>query len=442
MVMSKADNEDLCRIGPDAVMGAMLRRFWHPVLLSDQLEAGGRVERLRLLGQDQIIFRTTDGKVGVLDSKCPHRCASMTLARHEGDGVRCIFHAWKFDAEGRVLAVPSETPDNAEAVKASVRARHYPVREAGGLIWVFLDDRAEPPPFPDFPFTTLPPERRYLRTALVNANWVQLFEAFQDSSHVEQLHRETLFPKGVPLPPLRAVRLLARARTEFEETPLGTREAAVRDLPDGRRTANIKSFIAPYYVFLPAEPGGVYTLVISVPIDDEHSRLFLISGEDSDRPIDRAKAFGGIAEDPFDLRGDVGSAADNWRQNLEAVRAGHANGLVGRTVIQEDIIVAESMGPIADRTHEHPTAVDSGIEFIRARLLASARDFRREGRRPWGLPQDGDIPFNRYDQVRTLRCDLPAGSDWRDIDIDGVWAKCRAATRSLPENQAERETQA
>ncbi|KAF1044922.1 Rieske 2Fe-2S domain-containing protein [Xylophilus sp.] len=416
MAMTQDDNEDLCRVGPGTVMGELLRQYWHPVLHSDQLAADGAPIQVRLLGEDFVAFRASDGRVGFFHEKCPHRGASLVLARNEDNGLRCIYHAWKFDVEGRVVHLPTEQDHDAEAQARCVKLRRHPVREEGGLVWVYPGGRPVPAPFPAFDLLALPQERRYLRSGPVHCNWVQIMEAFHDSSHVEQLHRDTLFGPDARMTPLREARLRTRARTEFIDAPWGLREAAVRTLPDGTRSANIKAFVAPHHVLLPSEPGRPATLVTAVPIDDTHTRLFFLSGERRPRPIDPAEAFGGRVADPHDFRGDIGTPETAWGQDREAMRRGHANGLVGKSVIQEDVVVAESMGPIADRSYEHPTAVDAGIVRIRERLLAAARALRATGAVPPGLAGDTD-----YGRIRTLVTFLAPGENWGEINLHTRW---------------------
>src|SRR5271154_4433347 len=146
-------------------MGELLREFWTPALRSAALEADGPPKRVRLLGQNFVAFRATDGRVGFLNEACPHRCTSLALARNEENGLRCIFHGWKTDVPGRVVDVPSEPPERRDEFAARVPVAHYPVREAGGLVWVYLGRRENPPKFFNFEFHQ-PPAESVLRCAI------------------------------------------------------------------------------------------------------------------------------------------------------------------------------------------------------------------------------------------------------------------------------------
>jgi phenylpropionate dioxygenase-like ring-hydroxylating dioxygenase large terminal subunit len=140
MAMTQEDNDRLTRVEGDAPMGAMMRQHcWIPALLSLQLMADGAPRRLRLLGNDYVAFRDSDGRLGVLDEGCPHRNTSLVLARNEDCGLRCIFHGWKVDVHGQVVEAPTHAPDP-EAFAAKIRTRSYPTVEGGGLVWVWLGD--------------------------------------------------------------------------------------------------------------------------------------------------------------------------------------------------------------------------------------------------------------------------------------------------------------
>src|SRR6478735_4036286 len=130
-MLSREDNELLTRTGPGTPMGAMMREYWIPVIRSAKLETDGKPERVRLLGENFVAFRATDGRVGFIDEACPHRCASMALARNEDNGLRCIYHGWKFSVDGTTVAVPTQPNNEAEYCK-NVPLRHFPVREEAG----------------------------------------------------------------------------------------------------------------------------------------------------------------------------------------------------------------------------------------------------------------------------------------------------------------------
>ena len=146
-MLSREDNELLYRTGEHTSMGQMLRRYWIPALMSDELEADGAPKRVRLLGDSLVAFRDSRGVAGVLDESCPHRGASLVLARNEDCGLRCLYHGWKIDVDGRVTEMPHE-PD-AFNFRERVRAPAFPTRAAGGIVWAYLGPAGTEPPLPD-----------------------------------------------------------------------------------------------------------------------------------------------------------------------------------------------------------------------------------------------------------------------------------------------------
>src|SRR5213593_4599799 len=157
-MLSKQDNELLTRVGPGTPMGQLMREYWIPALLSSEL-AGPDCDprRLRLLGEDLIAFRDSGARVGLLRSNCPHRGASLFFGRNEENGLRCVYHGWKFDVAGHCVDMPNEPPETSFAEKIQHRA--YPCVEYGSMIWTYLGPRSQPPELPKFEWALLPPER-------------------------------------------------------------------------------------------------------------------------------------------------------------------------------------------------------------------------------------------------------------------------------------------
>ena len=247
MAMSREDNELLTRVENGAPMGEMIRQhYWMPAVPSAKLEADGSPVLVRLLGSNYVAFRTTDGRAGVIDELCPHRKTSMMMARNEHNGLRCIFHGWKVDAEGKVIEAPNQVGDQAQFCKR-VKTSQYRVEERGGIVWVWLGKGDTPPRFPDLPFTQLPADQRSVTSVEVPTNWVQGVEASMDSSHVGVLHESTTqITAGGGNERLHMTRALA-PRLEFEERPYGYRYAALRDLPDDKIYARVNNFVMPWY---------------------------------------------------------------------------------------------------------------------------------------------------------------------------------------------------
>ena len=146
-MVTAAENELLTRVGRNTPMGNFMRQFWIPACMSSELVADGQQMRLMLLGEKLIAFRDTGGRVGIFDHRCPHRCASLFLGRNEHHGLRCAYHGWKFDVDGNCLDQPN-LPDKSK-YPAGVKATAYKTGEQGGLVFVYMGERAMPPPLPE-----------------------------------------------------------------------------------------------------------------------------------------------------------------------------------------------------------------------------------------------------------------------------------------------------
>ena len=191
MALTKEENELLTRVEHGAPMGEMIRQhYWLPAVPSIKLVADDAPVRIRLLGDNFVAFRATDGSVGVLDEQCPHRKASLALARNEENGLRCLYHGWKFNVKGEVVEAPNHAGDQSQFCK-HVRVNRYTAVDRGGIVWVWLGKGETPPRFPDLPFVDLPKHQRSVTSVEVPTNWVQGVEASMDSSHVGVLHEST-----------------------------------------------------------------------------------------------------------------------------------------------------------------------------------------------------------------------------------------------------------
>ena len=397
-MLSFEDNERITRVGRGTPMGDMLREFWTPALRSAALEADGAPKRLRLLGENLVAFRATDGRVGVFAEGCPHRCASLALARNEGNGLRCIFHGWKFDVSGKCVDAPTEPADRRATFAAKVPVTSYAAREAGGMVWIYMGRRATPPKFYDFEFH-FPPADALLRCAIVHGNWLQGLEGQLDSAHLNFLHSSS-----APRSRNQSTNLIRNASIptfEFIEKPYGFREAALRTLPDGSCYARIREVVLPYYSFIPGDHGNPRFVVVVVPIDDEWSAHWYFY----------MQPFGPV---PDWYRDQALERAhpdhDDFAQDRAARKGGHWSGLT-KNFVYEDFIIEESMGPIVDRTKEYLGSSDVVITRTR-RMFFNALKEHAEGKLPFGLDQDVD-----YRRIRALAIRFPGNMDWKDIDL-------------------------
>ena len=191
-MLSKKNNELLTRIEGDAPMGQLLRRFWVPGLLEEEiLEPDGPPVRVRLFGEDLVAFKDTDGRIGVVHQFCAHRRASLFFGRNEECGLRCVYHGWKFDVDGNCVDMPSE-PNPSESLIAKAKITAYPAVARGGVVWIYMGpDGKKPPAPPAFEWSLLPANQRTATKRLQKNNWAQAVEGGIDSSHISFLHGAT-----------------------------------------------------------------------------------------------------------------------------------------------------------------------------------------------------------------------------------------------------------
>ena len=254
-MLSQAENEYLCRIGPGTPMGTLLRRFWLPALISTELpEPDGAPIRLKLMSEQLVAFRDTTGKVGIVQNNCPHRGASLFFGRNEESGLRCVYHGWKFDASGACVDMPNEPAES--DFKQKVTATAYPTEEAGGVIWVYMGPAETRPPLPRPEWTLVPPEQRIVSRYIQENNWVQGLEGGIDSSHVSFLHSTVASHKGDFTGS--STNLFALDKSpEFRvvETDFGLLIGARRRVSDSEDYWRVTPFSLPFYTVIPQVPG-------------------------------------------------------------------------------------------------------------------------------------------------------------------------------------------
>src|SRR3989440_950328 len=174
-MLSVKDNDYLCRVGPGTPVGDLMRQYWLPALLSEELPSPDcPPQRMRLLGENLIAFRVTSGKVGVIQNACPHRGASLFFGRNEEEGLRCVYHGWKFDCEGQCVDMPSEPAES--NFKAKIKATAYPCVERNGIIWTYMGTRSTPPPLPDLEANLAPEGAGLVRKMVIECNYMQGLE--------------------------------------------------------------------------------------------------------------------------------------------------------------------------------------------------------------------------------------------------------------------------
>ena len=415
-MLTHAENDLITRVGPGTPMGTLLRRYWFPVLKSTALSAGGAPKRVRLLGENFVAWRTTDGRIGFFDEGCPHRRASLVLGRNEGCALTCIFHGWKFDVDGHVLDVPSE-PGDRERFGAKVKARHFPTREAGGLVWAFVG-AGEPTQFPDLPFTRLPLDQVSLLEIPVNCNWVQCVEGQLDSSHVSNLHQSTVDTALISQSPssqqTRAFFLADKAPSyEINDTAYGFQAAAIRHVAPGQQFVRVTEFAMPSWTCITNPEDGDFLMQGQMPVDDEHTVMWYCM-HNLHHPVDRSSIAHGF-QSMLDYDGTsfsrVANSDNNWTQDRYLLERGHFSGF--KNILHEDIAIAESQGTICDRSLEYLGRSDAAIARFRRTLIDAAREQERGG-----VPRalGGDV---NYGEVYGRQRLYDEGGDWRK-EIEAV----------------------
>lgn len=423
-MLTHEENELLTRVGPGTPMGDVMRRYWIPALLSAELPRGGDPKRVRLLGENLVAFRDREGRVALLDENCPHRGASLAIARVEDCAVRCLYHGWLIGSDGAVRETPNEP--EAYGFRDRVRARLYPTYEAGGFVWAYLGPASHEPQRPDFEFTHLPIEHVHTMKVRVDCNYAQVIEGVIDSSHSNFLHADSIKPtvtdEGSSYRPDLLVDRPSndgRPKIDVKNTPYGFRYAAIRvptKDPETRRFVRVTLWMAPFWGMFPA-PRGWGNVQAMVPIDDTHTMFNYVKYR-YDTPIspeERAahEQWSGfvIGEDILDpvTYAKRWTRENDWLQDRERMRSGASwSGIRGVNV--EDIAVEESMGPIFDRTKEHLGASDAAVIRMRRLLIESARALRDRGEPPIGL----GAPV-AWSKLRAEEAMVPLGSRWEPL---------------------------
>ncbi|MGE0316183.1 MAG: Rieske 2Fe-2S domain-containing protein [Lautropia sp.] len=398
--MATADSEALTQVGAGTVMGEFMRQYWIPAAKSSEVSADGAPMRMMLLGEKLIAFRDSSGRVGVMDHRCPHRCASLVLGRNEDNGIRCIYHGWKFDVEGNCVDMPSVPPS--QDFKDKVKAKAYKAVERNGLIWVYMGSRAVPPPLPMVEIALLPEDQVDVTFIQRRCNWMQALEGDIDTSHFGFLHVGHLSPDDVPEG--HALEHTAGDRApayHVRDTPWGTSYAAWRKVhKDGAERVywRIANYMFPFWSQTPQGefPTHVHARAW-VPLDDEHTMFIFLRWRRQSKnvrdPLKSGAPLAGSRPTPeylpnttdwlgrWRLRADQ---SNDWLIDREAQSSNRIYSGIDNIHLQ-DQAVTESMGAITDHAFEHLGPGDLMIARTRRRVVQAARAFRETGQVPPGV---------------------------------------------------------
>jgi phthalate 4,5-dioxygenase oxygenase subunit len=395
------DTQILTRVGPGTPTGELFRQYWVPVLMSAELEPGGTPVRVKLLGEELVAFRTHAGATGLIDNRCPHRCASLFYGRNEEEGLRCVYHGWKFAADGRCLDTPNLPPH--QSVKDKVHIKAYPTAERVGVLWAYMGKRATPPAFPDLPIFRTPLSAISVWCMQRECNYLQALEGDLDTSHAGFLHTgmpPSDLPADTPRNSPEVLGILNKT-PEFKviDTPYGVMAGAHRPAEDGQTYWRFTQFMLPFYSQVPPCPLGSEALLRAwVPMDDTHTMYFSITTDTfsisrSPRATKRPVPQPGLSYD-YQFLPNTNDWYGRWRLKAnrendhlidrEVQRTQSYTGIEGLDI--QDTAITESIGYIADHSGEMLVASDLLVARTRRRLLA-ATEAVAQGAAPPGLEE-------------------------------------------------------
>jgi phthalate 4,5-dioxygenase len=430
-MLTREENEELCRVGPGTLMGEFMRQYWIPAVLSSELpSADSDPVRVMLLDEKLIAFRDSNGAVGLLDHACPHRGASLFFARNEDCGLRCVYHGWKFDAAGNCIDMPNEPAES--DFKHKVKANAYPTRERNGIVWAYMGPRTDAPPeLPHLEGNMLPQGEWNVTAIQRECNWFQALEGDIDTSHFSFLHAGSI-DVATQQPGTFSYYMLREKAPRYSvvDTEYGAMYGAYRDTEDGQqRYWRVAQYLFPFWTM---PPQGILGHKVTargwVPMDDTHTMFFMTGPHfrrppqapppDGSRALDRANEATAQAG-PWNrmLPNSTGwygrfrlAANGNNDYMIDRAKQRRNNGPDDFTGIQgihlQDQAITESEGPLYDRRGEHLASSDSMVIRVRRRLLNAAQALREQGITPPGV-DDPEI-FG----VRAGGVFLPMDADW------------------------------
>ena len=424
-MLTQEENELLCRVEGDAPMGQLMRRHWTPVCLIEEVaEADGAPVKARVFGESLVVFRDSDGRVGVLDEACPHRRASLAYGRNEEGGLRCLYHGWKMDVDGNVLEMASEPAASGMADK--VKHKAYPSTEWGGMVWAWFGPADAVPQFQAPAWAPTADVRVSIAKALLPCNWAQILEGAIDSAHSSSLHSSDMVPARVDSAKATDKTWLRPStdkapRMQVQRTGYGFRYAALRR-PIQNAAANdyVRStvFVAPATALIP--PNNLYNVAnINVPIDDTNTAFYFIAwGHPSQTPeTETWRKFLGqtVGIDLDDSYRPLRTIENNFWQDRQAMKAGNFTGISGFP--NQDVAMWLTMGPIADRSNDRLGASDLAIVEFRRQMLEAVQAFQG------GAPAIGTGDRAISASVCSFQAIVPKSTDWRTFEARAVSAE-------------------
>jgi phenylpropionate dioxygenase-like ring-hydroxylating dioxygenase large terminal subunit len=408
-------NERLTRIGPGTPMGAVFRSYWIPACLSEELpEPDGAPVRVRLLGEDLVAFRDSTGAVGLLDAYCAHRRSPLFFGRNEECGLRCVYHGWKYDAQGNCVDMPSEPPYSKFRLRVSIKA--YPTYEVGGVVWTYMGPQERMPPPPDYEWLRAPATHMRISKTGEACNFMQALEGGIDTAHSSFAHNNDIGNRRM----LRS--LDTHPRLEVDERDHGFTYASLRTIGEDATYLRVYQFIMPFQqsrgvlLDLEGNPHEVPAIHghLWVPIDDENTYVYnFMCSADGSHPISdefwarhskrAGRGAGDFIEGTYWLRSNM---ANDFLIDRQVQRTKTFTGIEG--INTQDFALQTGMGPITDRSREALGSTDMAIQVCR-RLLLEAADAVEAGQSPRGTEPDSYRALRGADMV------IQQGVEWRDV---------------------------
>jgi phthalate 4,5-dioxygenase len=388
-VISAEQNELMTRTGHGTPAGKLLRNYWQPVALADEFDGKRDVKPVKVLGETFVLFRDERGRYGLLDRHCPHRQADLAYGRLEDGGLRCAFHGWLFDVEGKCLETPAEPAGS--RLCEHIRQRSYPVVEKSGIVFAWLG-AGEPSAFPRFDCFTAPESHTFAFKGYWDCNWLQALEVGIDPAHASFLHRyfEDEDPaasygkqfRGRPsdsdLPITKVLREYDRPEITVARTDYGIRLVTLRKIDEQKTHGRATHIVFPQAFVIPMNAEMTITQW-HVPVDDHGCYWYSIFTSFTS-PVDkktmreqRLKTYPAPDYRPIHGR------HDGWGFDAEEQRTKTYTGM-GFDINIHDQWACESPGRIADRTKENLGTTDKGIALYR-RLLVDAIQKTAKGER-------------------------------------------------------------
>ncbi|RJS61908.1 Rieske 2Fe-2S domain-containing protein [Bacillus sp. PK3_68] len=386
-MLSKEDNQLLTQTGPGTPMGEMFRRYWIPAVRSDELEKDGKPQRVKLLGEDLVAFRDTEGKVGLIDERCPHRGTSLYFGINDGCGIRCMYHGWKFDTNGDCTEIPSEAKDG--KFRQSIKLKSYPVEEVSGIIWTYMGPQEDQPPFPEFYWMSLPNENKLVERVWQECNYAQVMEndldfvhaAFLHKAHNKQTVEEGILSSDLGIDPDHPLVKNPPVKQAVEDANYGKRCIAVGIGTEEENAFMEIHYIFPFYTYPPRFGGEDGMWHAFIPRDDystwswdvqfSHDRAIDVQAQHDRRGLQLDEEF----RKKINMENEYG-------QDRGLQKTGNFTGIRG--IANQDHAATETMGPIVDRSIEHLGTSDLPIIHMRRLLLQQVKAFQ-QGQKPMQL---------------------------------------------------------